>query len=182
MLEWNRIEPTIASKIDYRTVILKTFKLPDGNVATRAIVNGDGMRAAGVVAITKDKKIIVARQFRPGPEKVMPEIPGGAVEEGEDPETAARRELFEETGYKPASMTFLGEFCRDAYVNGTWYYYLASDCELGAGQTLDKDEFISVELITIDEFIENAKHGNMTDPAAVLAAYDKLKEIQMEGK
>jgi ADP-ribose pyrophosphatase len=178
MKPWKRIEPTISTKIDYQNVIIKTFELPDGNVVTRAIFQAEGMRAAGVIALTKDNKVIVARQYRPGPEKMMDEIPGGYVDEGEAPEAAARRELLEETGYVAGTMTFLGEFSRDAYLNGHWFYYLAKDCVLAETQQLDHDEFVTIELQSITEFIDNAKHDTMTDVPAVLAAYDQLKELE----
>lgn len=178
VVAWQRIEPTIVTKIDYRNVIIKTFKLPDDAIVTRATFAAENKRSAGVIAVTEDNKVIIARMFRPGPEKIMREIPGGYVDEGEDPKVAATRELLEETGYAPKEMTFLGEFGRDAYVNGTWYYYLATGCTLVSGQALDHDEFISIELCDIDTFIENAKQGQMTDPYAVLAAYDQLKKLQ----
>lgn len=178
MKPWQRIAPTIVNKVDYHNVIVKTFRLPDDAIATRATFLAEGRRAAGVIAVTKDKKVIVGHQFRPGPEKVMEEIPGGYVDEDEDPELAARRELLEETGYTPGEMTFLGKFSRDAYMNGEWFYYLATDCVVASDQSLDSEEFINIELKTINDFIESAKHDMMTDPVAVLAAYDILKKIE----
>jgi ADP-ribose pyrophosphatase len=178
MKSWKRIEPTIVTKIDYHNVVVKTFEQPDGNVVTRASFLAEGRHAAGVIALTKDNKVIVARQFRPGPEKIMDEIPGGYVDPNEDPESAARRELLEETGYSASSLQSLGSFSRDAYMNGIWSYYLALDCEKQQDQQLDHDEFVEIALLDIDAFLENAKNGNMTDPFAVLAAYDTLKEIQ----
>jgi ADP-ribose pyrophosphatase len=180
MKPWQRIEPTVRTKIDYHDVIVKTFRLPDDTITTRATFLAEDRRAAGVIAVTKDHKVVVARQFRPGPEQIMDDIPGGYVDAGEEPEIAARRELLEETGYKPGTFTFLGEFGRDAYVNGRWYYYLATDCEKVSEQSLDDDEFISVELRSIPEFIDTAKRGGMSDPFAVLAAYDQLIEIQKQ--
>jgi ADP-ribose diphosphatase len=178
MKAWQRIEPTISTKIDYHDVIVKTFKLPDDAIATRATFFSEDKQSAGVIAVTKDNKIVVARQFRPGPERIMDEIPGGYVDGNEEPENAARRELLEETGYQAGPMTYLGAFSRDAYVNGQWYYYLATDCERVRKQVLDHDEFVSVELLSIQEFVDNAKQGGMTDPFAVLAAYDQLMKIQ----
>ena len=175
---WQRIEPTIVTKIDYHNVVIKTYKLPDGNMTTRATFLSEGQRAAGVIAVTKDNQVIVARQFRPGPEKIMNEIPGGWAEKSEDPQTAAMRELKEETGYTSQNVSFLGEFSRDSYVNGRWFYYLALDCEQTELQALDDNEFVSVELCSIEEFIQNAKQGNMTDPFAALAAYDQLIKLQ----
>jgi ADP-ribose pyrophosphatase len=181
MRPWKRIDPTIVTKIDYQDMVVKTFKTPDGKTATRAIFLAESKKAAGVIAITKDYKVIVARQFRPGPEKIMDEIPGGYVEENEEPEQAARRELMEETGYTAGEMTFLGEFGRDAYMNGRWHYYLAKDCMKSNKQQLDHDEFVTIELLSIQEFIDGAKNDHMTDMAAVLVAYDQLKELEKGG-
>ena len=177
---WKRIEPTVSTKIDYRNVIIKTFEVPgSGHTKTIATWLSEDSRAAGVVAITKDLKVIVTRQYRPGPERMMDEIPGGGVDSGEDPEAGARRELLEETGYVPGKLEFLGVNSRDAYTNGKWYYYLATDCELSPeGQQLDEDEEIEVRLITIDEFIASAKNDQMTDPIAVLMAYDNLLKLK----
>lgn len=180
MQPWRRIEPTINTKIDYQTVTIKTFQLPDGKLATRATFLNEGRRSAGVIAVTVDNMVIVGRQFRPGPEKVMLELPGGYVDEDEDSEEAAKRELLEETGYIAGKTTFIGAFPRDAYVNGTWYYYLATDCRASSSQTLDHDEFIDLKLMSIKDFIINAKKGNMTDPFAVLAAYEDLLKLSKE--
>lgn len=174
--KWQRTDPTTVTKVSYRTVIDKTFQLPNGEKHTFTTFHPEDGASVGVIALTPDKQVIIARQFRPGPERIMDEIPGGGVERGEDPEAAVIRELAEETGYQPGSIELLGTSCRDAYVNATWYYYLALNCTLnGEGQHLDEHEYVDVVLVSIEEFLEAAKHDQMTDPAAVLMAYDKLK-------
>lgn len=178
MQPWKRIEPTIVTKIDYHNVIVKTFELPNGEITTRSTFLGEGQSAAGVVAVTKDNQVIVAKQFRPGPERIMREIPGGWIDKGEDPEAAARRELREETGYTAGEMMPLGVFGRDSAVNGSWHYFLATDCERTQDQDLDDDEFVEIELLSIDDFLANAKRGDMTDPFAVLGAYDELVKLK----
>src|SRR5580700_9729230 len=52
-----------------------------------------------VIAMTDDRHVVLVRQFRVGTAEVCLEIPGGMVDEGEQPRDAAARELAEETGY-----------------------------------------------------------------------------------
>jgi ADP-ribose pyrophosphatase len=179
---WKRVEPTVVAKVDRRPVVLKTFIQPEvDGPRVFATMLAEDSRAAAVIAITDDNRVVVARQFRPGPEKIMDELPGGGVNPGEDPQAGAIRELAEETGYIPGEVTFLGTSSRDAYTNGTWYYYLATGCRLsGKGQELDVEdnEQVDVQLISIEQLLDNAKQDRMTDPHAVLMAYDTLRELQ----
>src|SRR5438105_3062441 len=100
MKAWERIEPTSVDRIGYRTIVTKSFKLSDGEVKHFDTVNEENWGGAAIIALTSLNRVVVARQFRPGPEMIMDELPGGVIEEGEDPEQAALRELLEETGYE----------------------------------------------------------------------------------
>ena len=62
-------------------------------------ISNEGPSTA-VFALTTSNQVILARQFRPGPNAVLDELPGGAIEGGETPEQAGERELLEETGYR----------------------------------------------------------------------------------
>lgn len=61
-----------------------------------------------ILASTEGGKIILIRQFRPAINREVWEFPAGALGNNEAPEDAARRELFEETGYECKTMTFVG--------------------------------------------------------------------------
>ncbi len=181
MKVWKRIDPTVITRVGWRTVVTKTFRMPDDQQLEFQIFNPEDTQNAGCVALTADKQVIVARQYRPGPEKIMDEIAGGGVETGEDPRVAAIRELREETGYRPGKTVPLGVVYKDAYNNSTWHYYLCTDCELTAkGPRLENGEHVEVELLGIDDFIDNARQGRMTDTEAVFLAYDQLRKIQKQ--
>lgn len=174
MQGWKRIEPTIVTKVGHRTVVTKTFQMPDGAVSEFETYDVEGREYAAAVALTPDGHVIVSRQFRPGPERVMDDLPGGAVEAGESPEQAVRRELLEEVGYQAGNLLYLGANCKDEKFNMVVHYFFATNCQKVADQKLDHDEYIEVILMSIDAFIQSAKQGNVTDAVAVLLAYDQL--------
>lgn len=175
---WKRIEPTEVTKVGWRTIVTKKFIDARGDELTFDTMDVEGREYAGAIAITEDNKVVVARQFRPGPEKIFDEIPGGFVDPGEDPQTAVCRELLEETGYKAGKVTNLGFYHKDCYINAKWHVFFITDCQKVQEPEMGHTEDIEVLLLPIDEFIEGAKHNNMTDGTMVLMAYDKLLELK----
>ena len=77
-----------------------------------------------VLAMTKERQVVLVRQYRPTVEKSTLEFPSGYVEKGESPEEAAKRELFEETGYSAPKMELLGSLWPDTgrLSNQIWTY------------------------------------------------------------
>jgi len=53
-----------------------------------------------ILPITADDEAILVRQYRHGAQRITLEMPGGLIDEGEEPATAALRECLEETGYR----------------------------------------------------------------------------------
>jgi ADP-ribose pyrophosphatase len=182
MKTWKRIALAPPVKIGWRYLTRKVFRAPNGDEQEYYTYEKVDTRHGAVIAITEDKKVVIAEQFRPGPEAVMQELPGGVIDEGEDPQAGVMRELLEETGYTSEQFEFLGLTIKDAYSNATTYFYLALNCRKVADQKLDSGEFVEVKLIDIAKLIANAKTGQMTDPAAVLLAYDNLKQLEGETK
>lgn len=180
MPEWKLVGEPRREKVGWRTLTHKMFKQPSGKIVEYTTYGTPGDRHGAVIALTPKNEVIIAEQFRPGPEMVMQELPGGNLESGENAQDAVMRELREETGYTSDSVVYLGETRKDAYMNATWHFYLARDCYRTQRQELEETEFVDVRLISIDTLTENAKSGRMSDANAVLMAYDILKDIDTE--
>jgi ADP-ribose pyrophosphatase len=98
--------------IIYSDEWVKFFKdeiqFPDGTEGTYSWVNR--RNGVGVVVITTDNKILLNKEFRYVIRTSSWELPGGGIDEGEDPAEAAKRELYEETGIKVEKVKKLGFF------------------------------------------------------------------------
>lgn len=178
MKAWKHIGSTETIDIGCRVMQHKTFQKNDGNNVVANIAGKDGLQAAFVIALTPDRKVIIARQFRCGPEKVLDELPGGLVDPGETPRIAAERELREEVGYSSEDFEEIGVSYTDAWDTLTRYYYLARNCYKVESINPDEDEEIEVDIITINQLFENARNMGMIDVQALFFAYDKLKQME----
>lgn len=115
------------------------------------------------LVLTSENKVVLAEQFRPGVEKVLLELPGGAVDKGETSEEAMRRELLEETGYE-GDLEFVGTSIRDGYSTGIRYNFVVTNAKKISEQNQEEDEWrIDVVEMPLDEFREHLRSGELTD-------------------
>ena len=78
-----------------------------------------------IVALNRDGKLLLVRQYRPAVEATTLELPSGHVEDGQTPEAAARQELLEETGHVADRFECLGNLSPDPgrMGNRMWGYF-----------------------------------------------------------
>lgn len=136
------------------------FELQDGNEEEYYIKN-EGKTVA-VLALTKDKKVILVKQYRPGPNKILLELPGGVVDSDESVICAGARELVEESGYE-GDIELVTDLDDDGYSNRLKHCVVATNCKKVAEQKLDETEFINVQLVSINEFRKILRSGRGTD-------------------
>jgi ADP-ribose pyrophosphatase len=173
---WELISSERKGLAGRRAVVEKSFRMPDGSAAVFTVTGDSGSLAVACVALTSRQTAVLAEQYRPGPERVMAELPGGGVEAGEPLAEAAARELAEETGYVPEDLIYLGTMCYDAYFGGSRHYFLGTGCERRQEQALDPAEFITVREVALCDLVTLAMTGGMTDPGGVLLALPYLME------
>jgi ADP-ribose pyrophosphatase len=162
IVPWKRIETRLYEHSPYRKIEDVLFELPDGRQEWYALKKEGTV--VGVLALTADQRVILARQFRPGPNQVVDELPGGGVARNEAALEAAKRELQEETGFVPKEIVSLGTILDCAYSTIIREGFVATGCERQHQQELDANEYIDVVLKPIPEFIQQLMQGACTDP------------------
>jgi len=133
----------------------RVCRSPDDDVKTFTVLNAsDWAIVIPVLETEQGKKFVMVRQWRHGALELSLEFPGGVFEKGENPETAARRELKEETGYSAGKIQKLGEFSPNpAIMSNRVHFFLATDLSAPVDQQLDEDEYVEVETYAIEEVL-----------------------------
>lgn len=115
-----------------------------------------------VIPLTADNHVVMIEQWRHGTRTVELETPGGLMEPGESFDGAGRRELLEETGYKPGEIIHLGTvFPNPAIQSNRQHYLLAKDCRKVAELDLDHAEDIVVRSVPLAEVPQLIRTGQI---------------------
>lgn len=115
------------------------------------------------IAITKEGLFVLVRQYRHGLQLTDYELCAGVCDkEDEDFLTAAKRELFEETGYGNGHWESFMTICANSStMTNLTHCFLATDVELQSTQHLDETEDLSVHLLTKEEVYDLLVHDRM---------------------
>ena len=158
------MEETVTSKTLHRG---KNFsfksdqaRLPSGKVVTRDIVDHPG--AVAIIAMD-EPDIILVKQYRYAAGRELLEVPAGTLEQGEDPDTCAVRELREETGYAARTWRkLLSCYMAPGYSNELIHFYVAEGLEQ-VGSSPEEDESINVERVSFDEALMMIEDNTIMD-------------------
>jgi len=134
--------------------------MPDGKTADFDIKNEGPVVC--VLALTPKNNVVLVKQYRPGPEKVLLELPGGGIESDETPDLAAARELLEETGYA-GNLKLVGTSLECAYSTISRHNFVATNCRKIQNQKLDATEFAEVVEMSLPDFRAHLRSGELTD-------------------
>ena len=174
MQKWKKISERIAYS-GWRKVIVRKFLMPNGKEAEFDVIGNYDF--VTIAAFTENQEAILVNQFRVGAERELISFPEGAIDEGENLEDCAARELLEETGHQAEKIMFLKTIHKE-YFTQKQHVFLAVNCKKVAEQNLDENEFVEVLKMPLDEFrifIKNKNDERMNGNVA--AAYLALDEL-----
>jgi len=148
---------TTASAVDYTCpgfdVRRDDVVLPDGTETDYHYV--DEPEAVVVLPFTPDGDVVVIEEWRQAVGRVNRGLPAGSVEtDDDDPSTAARRELREETGYEADTVSHLvSAEPTNGIANSVHHHFVARGCTPTAERDLDFNESIRVRTMDYDDLL-----------------------------
>lgn len=155
------------------------IELPNGEKGIREIVEHSG--GVCVAAMTDEKELFFVRQYRYPYKKVLLELPAGKLEKGEDPLQAGLRELEEECGVVADEVISMGTvYPTVAYCSEIIYLFAAKGLHK-THQHLDKDEFLDIERIKLEDAVEMVMKGEISDSKTVTLVL-KLDKLVKENR
>ena len=142
--------------------------LPDGTETDFHSV--EDPPAVVILPFTPDGDVVVIEEWRQAVGRVNRGLPAGTVDAADaDLDAVARRELAEETGYEPDSLSYL---CAVEPANGlldsVHHYYLARGCDPTAERDLDFNESIRVAVTDYDALLADVLDGTVRDGRTVV--------------
>lgn len=116
-----------------------------------------------VVAITPEGHLVLVKQFRYGTNAFSLEIPGGVMEEGEDPLVAGARELREETGYASPMAGLLGSVHPNPAIQSNRSHFILVEQARPVDKIeWDVDEEMEIVTMPVDDVYALARAGGIT--------------------
>jgi len=161
------IERTSIYKGRIVNLSIDKVELPNGRVCELEMIRHQG--AAAVVPIDEEKNVLLVKQYRYAASGWLLEVPAGKLDAGEPPEECAKREVEEETGYKPGELIPMGwVFTTPGFTDERIWLYLARDLKQ-TKQNLQTDEVLTVEKMPFRDAFQLALKGDIHDAKTVCA-------------
>lgn len=175
--KWTVLDSKYILQRPWATLRVDKMQLPNGVIKEEYYVL-EYPTWVNMIGITKRNTVLFVKQYRHGAGDIFIELPAGVVEEGEDPATAAKRELLEETGYAFEHIEYVCKLYANPATSGnlTYTYFLSGGVKVQE-QDLDSSEDIEVVEMSIEEaksLLLNNNIGQALHAAALFYTFSKI--------
>ena len=143
-------------------------RMPNGREVTVDVVRH--VKSVVLVPVPQPGHVVLIRQFRYPVNRWMWELPAGSVDQGEQPEAAARRECHEEIGQVPDTIVRLAAlhptpgYCDEEMI----FFRLSGFSTPDEAAHLDEDEDIEARTFALRDAREMIRSGEITDMKTIV--------------
>lgn len=152
----NKAESSGSANYREQTKIYNRIKIPADTVT--------------VIPVFQDGSVLMIEDYRRGVNSSILELPGGLIDNNEQPNKTARRELQQETGYSCKTLEAKGWFyVWPSKVNQKNYIFLAKKLEKVSGQMLEAAESAKIQIVTKQELLRKLKNRELQSSETIAA-------------
>ena len=142
-------------------------EIPDGRTTIYGVVTCN--QCVGVLPFVDPHTVLLIKQYRYVARRVTWEMPTGGIHAGEAIETAAQRELAEETGYRAGRLTHVCTYhTSKSVMDETAHLFLGADLAQAALPP-DDTEFIEVRPFPFADALRMVLSGEIVDSMTIIA-------------
>ena len=147
-------------------------RFPDGSTGEMALVRHPGACAVlPVLDDADDPEVLLIRQYRYATDGYLYEVPAGRLDGDESPETCARRELLEETGYTAGRVErMMTLFTTPGFTDERIHLFLATGLTAGTANR-ESDEFLELAPTRLSRALSMVEQGEIQDAKTCLSLF-----------
>jgi ADP-ribose diphosphatase len=151
-----------------------TVRFPNGSSGELEMIRHPGASAVLPVLSAddaEDPQLLLIRQYRYAAGGPIWEVPAGRLEDGEEPEACARRELLEETGASAGRWARLTTvYTTPGFTDERIHFFVARDLNVNQDATRrEADEFMEVKALPVSRVLDMIRKGEITDAKTIVA-------------
>ena len=164
-------------------VVVDDIRYPSGNHSIREIVEHPG--GAVIVPVLPSGKILLVEQFRYPVGSRLLELPAGKLDPNEDPQTCARRELVEETGYEANKLLELSTiYTTPGYSNERLWIFLAEDVtpHSGGRRPEEGEQTMTLHPVSLAEAAEMIVRKEIIDGKTVTGIFLATEHLRRKNR
>lgn len=164
---------TVETKHIYSNKYIEVYEdLMEINGKKKIYTRGIRRDYSTIVPFISTDEILVIKSYRHFVNSIQIEAPSGYIEDDETPETAAIREMREETGYRPRRVVNIGTYTLDySMFQQVGNLFVAYDLVKEGYQELGLMELIEPTIMTVSEIRKLLQESKILNSSSIVAFY-----------
>lgn len=173
---WKKLTEETVFHSPWFDIVKQHLKTPSGKDADFFVRHGKD--SVMCVCVGEDNKVLIERQYRPAIERVSIDYPAGSIESFDgNPETAARRELLEETGFSARSVKHLATLDKESGFSASkLHVYLVQGTIKGVASPEDTESIV-LNFVSQTEILRLISQGELACAFCVSATFLAFQEL-----